>query len=255
MKKFLIYCASIALLVLVGGQANAMTVSYTSTFAVSNNTNFATATDSIDVTPFDPSLGTLNSVSVSISGQTHVDYTAMPFFTGQYPAGYTYNIFADQSFIGAGNKYFAFGSPATFGWMLAWYDALGNASHETFDNTFTYDFTFNDVTDQAGQAALTTTNTTGFNSSSPSTVNGYLANFIDDGLSVNQILLLQFPKIITQVTSVPFTMATTGLLTLTYDYADAPLDPAPVPEPSTMLLFGSGLFSLAGFRKRFFKNQ
>jgi hypothetical protein len=241
MKKLLLCCFSIALLFLAAGHANAVTITQTSTFSVTSSEGNAAPSfvaSYIGITPFNPSLGTLNEVRVSITGQTHVDFYAEGISVLLTP--YPTPIIINNSFIGVGGKYFAFDSPAGYGWVAT---AGGDWN---LDNDFAYHFVFNDVTDLTGSTLPTITNTV-TTYGNPS-ISGHLADFA--AFPIDSITFVEISQffVVTQMSSA---VSTNGGMTVEYDYT--PDSTPSVPEPSTMLLLGGGLIGLAGLRKRFFK--
>jgi hypothetical protein len=72
------------------------------------------------VDPFDPALGTLDSITVAITGALTVSGTTAPNLVPQGPNGtlvplpYLFQIDVDQEFDGSLGKYFQFNGPAHF---------------------------------------------------------------------------------------------------------------------------------------------
>jgi hypothetical protein len=68
----------------------------------------------VDVSPFDPTLGTLDSVSVSLMGRMTVTGNTLPLFSPYGPIPTTYFLTVEQNFLGLGSNLFDFGSPAQY---------------------------------------------------------------------------------------------------------------------------------------------
>jgi len=203
--------------------------------------------NAIGVTPFDPSLGTLDEVHVSIQGQMQLDFGATQYIDiNQKPIPYPFSVSVEQEFFGLVDKFFAFESPAIFLFSAV---ATGSGSFHSFLTPFTYNFIFDDTTDLFG---FTDLQATGMNMiTPPSSISGLREDFIETTIPINEIDLVQnFSTISTPEKPYLMALSAEGSIIIEYDYTPSP---APVSEPATMLLLSSGLLGLAGFRRRFRK--
>ena len=190
----------------------------------------------IGLTPFDPSLGTLTSVDVSIQGQ--LSATLQTFQNPCAPAGVCplpYLAAIDQNFFGLAGRYFTFGSNAEFQ-----FTGLASGAGESLPliETYTYNFTFNSFTDLVGFAVLNPS----FGGPAslflpPITVNGTVSGFQQSIIPINEVDEVVSPGATAGGVLTGLTDA--GSISITYNYTPPP--PPTVPEPSSLLLLVCGL--------------
>jgi hypothetical protein len=207
----------------------------------------ASPIDPIDVTPFDASLGTLDSVRVTINGvlivtgQTPQHGTVDPL-AGFIPLPYQYRVDVAQDFDGLGATFFDFSTPATF--MLPGV-ASGVPSPFTLATPFTYGLEFDSTTDLIGFDFPTVS---GVTIPPLGGVVGPLNAFIDTGALLNAIVLAHTATPVALGGPLPlvFSVGASGLLSLEYTYT--PL--TAVPEPASLTLVTGGLFAALAVRRR-----
>jgi hypothetical protein len=212
------------------------------------NTPFAGSTlDLIDVTPFDGSLGTLESVHVTIngvmtvSGQTPLHGTVDPF-AGFIPIPYQFGVNVAQDFDGLGAAFFDFSTPATFVMQSI---APGVQSPFTLVAPFTYDFEFDAITDLIGFDIPTVS---GGIIPPLAGVVGTVSGFVDTSALFNQIILSHIATPVGMGGPLPLVTSAgaSGLLSLEYTYTPA----AAVPEPASLSLVASGVLTAFAMRRR-----
>jgi hypothetical protein len=172
----------------------------------------------IGVAPFDPALGTLDTVLVTIQGT----------FSGTVdaPAAQPYLIEVDQNFFGLANKYFAFDGPGKLT-----FTGFGTGHDAPFGGSFSYEFQFNAVTDILGFSLAVTSGPV----TPPIDIIGTRSRFLNATIPTDEVDLTQ-----DLLSLVSASGTASGAMTIEYDFT-----PAPVPEPSSLTLVGVGVAGLA----------
>ena len=182
---------------------------------------------------FDPSLGTLRSVSFQISGDI------VPLILSDVTAAVE-PLFTTQSFAGFAGKGFNTQVAANIpGFILSTTPAAPAIPFAPYNNAFTFDA----VTEAAGFAA----------DSYGSTLTAHLADFLAGGPSGNQII--EIPTYLSYafgdsgafLPSISTFLHGGGIITYAYD--TAPTGGGPVPEPAAWMALLSG-FVMLGARLR-----
>ena len=183
---------------------------------------------------FDPSLGTLDSINVSILGTLSGDIAASgPCDPTNGCVAIPYDVFVDQSFFGVAGQFFSFSSPARF--QSTGQGVIGQVF--PIATVFSYSFTFDNITDLFGGLTFPTF-------SGPITPPIFISGQRNDFLTpINPINGIDF---LTTLVSDAGALSVTGLksdgsISITYNFTPAP---APVPEPASLVLLGSVLTML-----------
>jgi hypothetical protein len=203
----------------------------------------------INVTPFDPALGTLDSVNVGITGTLVVSGVNTAFFAGTVPIPYDYQFLVHQSFDGFADTFFDFNGDATF---FLPNHASGLGESFSIATNFSYTFTANATTDLTGFIFPSTSSTIGALQPPLSGISGQRADFYETSFPIHEIDLSQ--NAFVQFNPVPVVISdvfSAGSMTIQYNYSPTPPPTTtPVPEPGTLVLFGSALAcGLAGRRR------
>lgn len=208
-----------------------------------------TSFDAIGVTPFDPALGTLDSVNVRIEGVLNVRGQTSPNLAGPLgtPLPYNYLITVRQNFSGVSNRFFDFLADAVF---LS--NSVAQGFGEPFSNpiVFSYGFAFTSATDLLGFAVPSFT-AAGLNAGGippPGGIAGTRAGFLPDISGIDEIHLVQSWSVVSGGTPVTLNPVQAGG-TITFDYNYTPAQAGAVGEPATLALLGIALAGL-GFRRR-----
>jgi hypothetical protein len=188
----------------------------------------------IDFHEFDSSLGTLDSVSVTLQGTLVIQgTTGVSLGAFGIPIPYDYSLFVEQDFFrGATDRGFEFSAPP------ARFNVVGQATGagEPFvaAGAFNYSFSFTDGSDLLGGFTFPS-----FGSSFAMTPPGGVYALRDDFLPVSPVIIglpieTVFTHLLTQASGVPFpalSVSASGALLVEYRYT--PTTPPAVPEPAT----------------------
>jgi hypothetical protein len=186
----------------------------------------------IGLTPFDPTLGTLDSVAVSIVGTLSVAGLAPSFVVpgpgaAPVPMPYSYRVRVDQDFDGTGSSYFDFTTPAQY---LLDGAATGSGDAFTLVSPFSYWFQFTAATDLAGFTLPAFSGPT----LPPVSITGTRSAFLETIFSPAEFVLMTHTATGLALTGpVPTisSVASAGVITVEYRYT-----PRTVPEPSATAL-------------------
>lgn len=247
-------------LLFISSAVEANQISNTYSFSSTTTEQSIAKTNSIYVNQFDSSLGTLNSVDVSINGDIGITMTTQTHLVpviGSTPNNPIMQIVITdffpsikQIFAAQTNELFQFGSASDM--ML--HGKTGDGGVWTWNPSFSYSFLFGN----AGLSSLSM-QATGIQAyTPPSTINGSLASFIADPGAALDSYPIQFTDILiaNPYDYWSFTSTTTGEMTITYNYTPGTNTDngtgSTVPTPPALVLMLTGL-GLVGITTRFRK--
>jgi hypothetical protein len=201
--------------------------------------SFGGIVDSIGATRFDPTLGTLDSVGVTINGVLTASGPALPAAGTAGP--YLFAVSVEQRFGVSAAELFDFGSPAQFR-----LDGVSAAAGQPFTLVvpFTYTFTFTSLSDILGFVLPAFSGPT----VPPVTVNGRRADFVGDPTVPGFITLTHVGTGVAVTGPVPVVTSVSSQGAMILEYRYTPTDPS-VPEPATALLLAGGLWVVVRRRR------
>ena len=235
------------------GMAAALAHGHAAALTQINAHGFSTASNLalIGVTPFDPALGTLDSVHVTIEGTLGASGIA-PAWYAQGPAGpvpipYSFQVQVTQDFFGLANRFFEFDSAALF--TLPG-EAQGVGENFLLATQFSYDFSFTAATDLAGFTPVVPGTTFG-TLVPPVSASALRSDFLEGLPYFYEVDLVQSASVLSfgAVTPVLTQVQTAGALMVRYEYTP-PAPPAEVPAPGSLPLLLAG-FAVLGCRRFF----
>ncbi|HLG53816.1 MAG TPA: PEP-CTERM sorting domain-containing protein [Vicinamibacterales bacterium] len=220
-------------------RASADTIVDVASFAFSG-TNFAF--DGFQIQPFDPLLGTLDEVSIGITGVLNVSAPTLVLPLPPPPGGpggflgYSYRIDVTNEFVGLFGNLFELSPEAQFAFTGF---ASGAGEQAVFSQLFTYGFTLTNITDLIGFAPVDSSGVT-----IPPFAVAQRSDFLPT-LADQYVMETRFAGSFTQGIPTPISLSGGGTVQTTYRYT-----PTPVPEPTTLFLFVTGTLGLLAARRK-----
>lgn len=210
--------------------------------------SFSGSVDTLSFASFDPALGTLDRVNVSITGtlvlqaSSQINVVSGP--GGSFPSPIAVAATVTQSFtpIGINNRGFEFATSAQFLFNSV---ASGSGELVTFSTPFSYDFAFTALTDLIGFAIP------GFSGPTipPTSVIGLRGDFLDlaPPLDGEEIQILTQSQIGSLTGLLGGVITAGGAVLVTYVYTPPVVE---VAEPEALALFGLTALGLCWCRRR-----
>ena len=168
----------------------------------------------IQMSPFNRSQGTLQSVRITVSGTTFVSGFLPEFTVDGQPAPYNYQLEINHEFSGTNGQFFDFPSPAKIH-LVGVASGHGESLIQP-QQFFTYEYTFDDASDLLGFAQANVTN--GLYLPPPHIFGNRQAFVETDPPGTNFLTLTQSATVVSPVGLIPATVQTVGSIQFHYTY-------------------------------------